>query len=270
MLRKYIRLFPIIVVVHFFGLIIPPVRFSFLNVGICPSFAQEDKTSIDDAPLDNSEPVEFDLLPIGINVEKRNILPSTLVKGAEDGTQALNFSFWLIPWEDIVEVLQLKIEEQSEESWQITAPGLVTEINPNELTRDEDLGLAITPQQIETWFKVPTEFNLLEYAIVLKPPWLGLRSNLRQYQEIPVVTDGLPLVSPPIFSFTAIGNEATFSGSPDSENNLYDDRGNLTAIGSFFWAADGLLAPIKMTFTIAHNGIFKKLSGGIRAIVPII
>jgi len=233
MLRKYIRLFPIIVVVYFFGLIIPPVGFSSLNVGICPSFAQEDKTSVDDAPLDNSEAVEFDLLPIGINVEKRNILPSTLVKGAEDGTQALNFSFWLIPWEDIVEVLQLKIEEQSEESWQITAPGLVTEINPNELTQDEDLGLAITPQQIETWFKVPTEFNLLEYAIVLKPPWLGLRSNLRQYQEIPVVTDGLPLVSPPIFSFTAIGNEATFSGSPDSENNPYDDRGNLTAIGSF-------------------------------------
>lgn len=228
MLRKYFRLFPIIVIAHFLELLTLPVCYSPFKTNICSCLAQENTTE-----SENNNPIPLDLLPVGISVEKRNLIPSTFVKGAEDGTEALNFSQWLISWDDVVQVLQLKINQETEDSWQINAPGLVVKINPQELTQDPDLGLAITPQQIENWFKVPTEFDILEYAIVFKPPWLGIRLNQGQYQDIPVIIEGLPLVSPPVFSFTAIGNRVNFQGTPSLDNNSINNSGELSAIGSF-------------------------------------
>lgn len=229
MMWKYFELFPIIVIINFLGIFTPVFDSRFAQA------QTNDKTTIpENVPKAETEiPVKFDLLPVGINVEKRNVLTSTFIKGAENGTEAVNFSQWLISWNDVVQVLQLKITEETENSWQINAPGLVVKINPQELTEDEDLGLAITPQQIETWFKVPTEFDILEYAIVFKPPWLRIAVNQGQYQEIPIILEGLPVVSPPVFSFTALGSRSNFQGTSNLGNNFYDNSGELTAIGTF-------------------------------------
>lgn len=229
MIRKYCHLFPIIAIIHFFGLLTLPICFSSFKINICPCLAQGNTNPENLSPSN----FDFDLLPVGINIETRNILSSTLVKGAEDGSEAIDFPQWLISWDDVVQVLQLKINQEKEDSWQINAPGLVVKINPQALTQDQDLGLAITPQQIETWLKVPTEFDLLEYAIVFKPAWLGIGINQGQYQEIPIITEGLPFVSPPVFSFSAIGNRINFQGTPSLGDNSIENSGELTAIGTF-------------------------------------
>lgn len=230
MKRKYFQLFPIIIV-HLCRFLIPFVGFSFSGFNFYSCLAEEIENTEEE---ETKTPVNFELLPVGINVEKRNILPSTFIKGAENGTEAVNFSQWLISWNDVVQVLQLKITEEKPDSWQINAPGLVAKINPQELTEDKDLGLAITPVQIETWLKVSTEFDILEYAIIFKSSWLGVSDpNQGQYREIPVILEGLPLVSPPVFSFTALGSRSNFQNTFDSNHSFYDDSGELTAIGTF-------------------------------------
>ncbi len=192
-------------------------------------------TKIEEIEITNSDEVEFIIIPIGINVGNRNVIASALVKGAEDGNEAINFPQWLIPFNDVVEVLKLSINEQEDGFWQINAPGIVTLINSEKLVEDPDLGLAVTVEQIQKWLNVPAEFDLLEYAIVFNPPWLEFRGKSKFREEIPVVVDGLPLVSPRAFTLTTIGQSIDVNRDfkEDAQNNSsFDFNGELTAIGT--------------------------------------
>ena len=177
-----------------------------------------------------SAEVALIIIPVGLNVGKYNVVPSTLIKGLEDGSAAVNFSKWLIPFNDVVDALKLKIDKQEDGFWQITAPGLVTRIDSQELINDSDLGLAISVQQIQNWLKVPTEFDLLEYAIVFNPPWSDFRDNRSTQEAIPIITEGLPLVSPRSFTFTALGQDIDINGTVGEDITNY--QGKLTAIGT--------------------------------------
>ncbi len=183
---------------------------------------------------DNSINEEFMVLPVGLNVGTRNVIPSGLVKGLEDGTQAIDFENWLIPFSDVVTALKLQVNKQEDGFWQITAPGLVTRIDSGELITDAELGLTISVQQIQTWFQVPTEFDVLEYAVVFNPPW----SNIQQTniaEEIPIITEGLPTVFPAPFTFTAIGNDVNINGTK-RKNSLNNEppryQGELLGTGT--------------------------------------
>ncbi len=192
---------------------------------------------IEESETKTSEPTETELiiLPVGLNVGKRNVVPSALVKGLEDGTTAVDFPNWLIPIDDVVDALKLNIDKEEDGVWQVTAPGLVTRIDSQELINDSDLGLAISVDQIQTWLKVPTEFDPLEYAIVFNPPWLDLRGKRRNLEEISIITEGLPLVSPRFFTLTALGQEIDINRTireNATNDNPTNYQGELTAIGT--------------------------------------
>ena len=52
---------------------------------------------------------EFELLPVGLNLGNRNIIFSVLVRGREDGAQAVDFANWLVPFDAVVEALSLVV-----------------------------------------------------------------------------------------------------------------------------------------------------------------
>ena len=109
-------------------------------------------TQVNDAsisPKAEAKSPQFVVLPIGINIGKRNILQSASVKGYEDGEKAVDFPNWLVPFQDITTALNLTVSSLPNGELEIKGVGLIKRIKLNELTSDPELGLTISIAKIE-------------------------------------------------------------------------------------------------------------------------
>ena len=175
------------------------------------------------------------ILPVGVNLGKQNVIPSTLVRGFEDGSQAINFETWLIPLDDVIKGLKLDVKPLDDGQLEVRSPGLVTRINPEELPTDPELGVVIPVKTIQTLLGVPTEFDMIEYAITFNPPWLNVRRKGRRTPEIPVVLEGLSEIDAPAFSISAIRQRVNISGrggGSSSFSNSTNYSGEFTTVGT--------------------------------------
>ncbi|MGB7519980.1 MAG: hypothetical protein WA896_10150, partial [Spirulinaceae cyanobacterium] len=197
---------------------------SVLRVANAQTLPSDDVT-----PVVNGEQQEFVIIPVGINLGKRNVLPSALIRGLEDGTQAINFANWLIPFDTVVESLRLDITSLEDGQLEVRSPGLVTRINPDELQTDPELGLVLSVEEIITLLNVPTKFDLNEYAIAFNPPWLNARGQAKSPGKLPVILSGLPLLEAESFTFTNLGQRVNLTNNDDGGIN---SQGELTALGT--------------------------------------
>jgi hypothetical protein len=54
---------------------------------------------------------KFKVFAVGINVpERKNIIDSALVRGLEDGSQAIDFDQWLISFNDFIKALKFTVK----------------------------------------------------------------------------------------------------------------------------------------------------------------
>ncbi len=169
-------------------------------------------------------------LPVGINVGKNSAIASTFVRGAEDGKQAIDFENWLIAFKDVTQALQITVKTLKDGQLELRSPGLIVRINPKELKTDPELGLVLSVADIQNKLGVKCEFNIVDYALVFSPPWLGLTNSESPPPELPVITDGLPKINPDKFKLTAIGQQINISGNSNDSN--INSQGNLQAVGS--------------------------------------
>jgi hypothetical protein len=56
----------------------------------------------------------FTVFPVGVNVGGRPVIFSVLVRGKEDGSQAVGFETWLIPYDAVVQALKLEVTPLSD------------------------------------------------------------------------------------------------------------------------------------------------------------
>lgn len=169
---------------------------------------------------------KFETLPVGIMVGSRNVMPSILVRGLENGSQAINFKQWLVPFDEIIQAAGFQVTHLDNGQLELHSPGFVTRINPEKLTIDPELGLVLSIQEVETLLHVPTQFDIAQYAIVLTPSWLELPAGPEAtLEESLVVLEGLPKINPSPFSFTAIQQRLHIT----KDNSTY---GNLIGVGS--------------------------------------
>ncbi|BAU07070.1 carboxypeptidase-like regulatory domain-containing protein [Fischerella sp. NIES-3754] len=173
----------------------------------------------------------FQVFPVGLDLDKRNVIKSVLVRGKEDGIAAVDFEQWLIPYDAIVQALNLDVKALPDGLQEVRAPGIVTRINPKLLRNDPKLGLVFSVQDLQTLFGVPAEFDINDYTVRLLPPWLKTPApgELSNPQEPPVETVGLPEITPPDFSITAVEQRLFANGSV---SNATSYQGNLTAVGT--------------------------------------
>ena len=195
-----------------------------------PHVATAQPTSQDnDIPVVDSEQQEFIVIPVGINLGKRNVLPSALVKGLEDGSQAIDFQNWLIPFDTVIESLRLDITPLEDGQLEVRSPGLVTRIDPDQLQNDPELGLVISVKEIFTLLNVPAEFDINEYAIAFNPPWLDRKGKTKSPGELPVILEGLPKLEPEGFTFTNLAQTVNLTNNVNGGVNY---QGELTALGT--------------------------------------
>ncbi len=185
---------------------------------------------IDDmSPENMANNDKFVNLSVGLNVGSSTVNESLLIRGFEDGSKAINFDNWLLPFDDVTKALHIKTTTLNDGQLELRSPGLVTRINPQELKTDPDLGLVISVGEIKK-IGVPTEFNIVKYAIVFNPPWLGLTNHNNHQKPQSVVLEGLPKIDSQKFSFSTIGQNISITGN----NNNISSQGDLTLIGTLF------------------------------------
>lgn len=178
------------------------------------------------APSEN-----FSVFPVGLSLGKRSVNPSVMIRGKEDGTQAINFKDWLVPFEDVVRGLNFSLQNLPDGQIEVRSPGLVTRIDPKKLRTDPELGLVFSIQDLDSLFGIKAKFDVIEYAIELDVPWLSKSSGRFAQSEAPIILEGLPRISPGLFSFGAI--EQRFNASA-TQSTATGYRGDLLAVGSAF------------------------------------
>jgi hypothetical protein len=175
---------------------------------------------------------EFKVFPVGLNVGNRNVNPSVLVRGQEDGSEAVDFENWLLPYDAVIQGLKLNIiTTLPDGQLKVRSPGVMTRIDPTKLRTDSELGLVFTIQDLQNLFGVTAKFDINEYAIVLDVPRLDRFSGKLAETETPIQLEGLPHVAPQKFSIAAIEQKVNVSGSASRATNYRDD---FLGVGSAF------------------------------------
>ncbi|MEM1395141.1 MAG: carboxypeptidase-like regulatory domain-containing protein [Cyanobacteria bacterium P01_H01_bin.150] len=179
----------------------------------------------------NVASTNFTTFPVGFNVGKRNVKTSVLVRGNEDGSRAIDFQNWLLPYDAVIQALKLKVQTLPDGQLEVRSPGIVTRINPEQLPNDSELGLVFSIADLQRLFGVQAKFDIEEYAIVFDVPWLDRRNNRIGQAEIPVILDGLPRFQPGSFNIAAVEQRIDASGSENGSTNV---RGDFQAVGTAF------------------------------------
>lgn len=181
-------------------------------------------------PVDSSA-----LTAVGLGVNGRVTITSTLVRGQEDGTAAVDFANWLLPINEVARALDIMVTPLDNGQWELRATGLLVQIDPNELQRDPALGLVLSIAEIESRLGVPATFDLLDYAVDFAPPWAGLRATGARREEAPIVTDGLPVATPEPFTLTFAAQDLNISGGENRDTTTQGDFTLLGTLGDGSW-----------------------------------
>lgn len=171
---------------------------------------------------------DFSVLPVGLNVGNNNILPSLLVRGKEDGSQAVNFHNWLVPYDTVLQALKFTTKVLPDGQVELRSQFIVTRFDPNKLRNDPELGAAISIQELENLLGIKAEFNITEYAISLTLPTVKT-SGQATAEEVPIVLEGLPRVKAPNLTLAAIEERTSAAGA---DINTLKYQGDLGLVGS--------------------------------------
>ncbi|MGL5033908.1 MAG: carboxypeptidase regulatory-like domain-containing protein [Microcystaceae cyanobacterium] len=191
-------------------------------------------------PKDGAKPTgkvsPFVVFPVGLNLPKRNVITSSLVRGLEEKGQAVDFKNWLISFDDLVKILEIKVRILNDGKLELQSPGFIVRISPQQLTQDPELGLTIQVEKIESLLGVPVSFDATAYAIIFAPSWLDARGILLDTNNNnPVVLEGLPRIEAPDLSFSAIGINYQSIGTSDSFDgviNTINNQSQLLSVGT--------------------------------------
>ncbi|MBR8838204.1 MAG: carboxypeptidase regulatory-like domain-containing protein [Stigonema ocellatum SAG 48.90 = DSM 106950] len=202
--------------------------FAFYLLFTIPAAANppETSTTSSEVPKNTKQQSVF---PVGLNVGKRNVIPSILVRGKEDGTQAINFENWLLPYDAVIQALKLNVNTLPDGQLEVRSPGIVTRFNPKKLSTDPELGLVFSIQDLKTLFGVEAKFDIAEYAITLEVPWLNQSSTQVGQKETPIVLEGLPHLKPGRFELAAVEEKVNASGTASTSPSY---RGDFLAVGT--------------------------------------
>ena len=179
----------------------------------------------------NVASVNFSTFPVGLNVGKRNVKAGVLVRGNEDGSRAVDFQNWLLPYDAVIQALKLNVTTLPDGQLEVRSPGIVTRINPEKLRNDSELGLVFSIADLQRLFGISAKFDIDDYAIVFDVPWLNTKNNRIGQAEIPVILDGLPRFQPGNFNIAAVEQRIDASGSGNGSTNF---RGDFQAVGTAF------------------------------------
>ena len=172
---------------------------------------------------------EFYVFPIGINNDSRNIVPSALVRGAEDGKQAINLDDWLIPLEAVTTALNIKTRTLDDGQIELRSPEIAVRLSEQQIHKDKEIGTSLSVAYITHLLNATVSFDIGQYALVLKlPAGTGATDDTQQETKKVISFEGLETIQSDRFNFSAITQHLRVS----SQQKTVNISGDLLAVGN--------------------------------------
>ena len=134
------------------------------------------------------------LLPVGLIVNDRTKLESFSVLGQENGTDAVKFDDWLLPFDELAQALGFKIKEIGGQL-ELSTSSQKFRLPASQITTNKSLGRAILVRDLATIPGFKVKFDIYKYAVDITIPG-DVRDNFG-VDASPVILDGLEKVQPP-------------------------------------------------------------------------
>jgi hypothetical protein len=207
--------------------------------GISPSLAQELAPPV--VPSNQTAAVEdkFTTFPCGLNLGNRQLLPSMMVRGKEDGSKAIDFDNWSIPFNVFTRTLNIKTKTLPDGNIELRSTAAVSKITLQQLSSYPEIGLAIKIKDIQTYLGIKAEFDLLDYTIKLTLPEAIGAGIGGDSVEQSLVFDGLETKTPESFKLTAIEQKYSVNSSNGSNSSYQNISAAGTVFGSSWYAQVG-------------------------------
>jgi Carboxypeptidase regulatory-like domain len=187
-----------------------------------PNFAQQ----VAPVPVDQFNPR---LLPVGLLVNNKTKLESFSVLGQEDGTKAIRFEDWLLPFDELAPALGFKIKE-IDDQLELSTSSQRFRLPANKIIANKTLGRAILVRDLAAIPGFIVKFDLYKYAVDITLPG-GVRDNFG-VDAPPVILDGLERVKPASdFGMSIIQERLNTSGTVGSTTKS-EIQGELRAAGN--------------------------------------
>lgn len=204
------------------------VSLVLLLSGVTPNLAIEPPVTLITTPTTIDD--GFTTFPCGLSLGNRQLLPSMMVRGKEDGEKAIDFTNWSIPFNVLTQTLKIKTTTLPDGSIELRSSAAVAKIDPSQLTTYPEIGLAIKIKDLQTYLGIKAEFDLNEYTIKVTLPKSLSAGTSGEVNESEIDLDGLELKQPNPLTITAIEQKFNVNGLDEFDR----PQGRLAAAGTIF------------------------------------
>jgi Carboxypeptidase regulatory-like domain len=215
---------------HFLSLI--------LAIVVCvgkPTWAIPPSTPVTNS-TDNVVVDKFTIFPCGLNLGNRQLLSSMLIRGQEDGEQAIDFANWSIPFKVLTQNLKFQSKSLPDGRLEVRSSTAVVIIDPQQLNSYPEIGLAIKIKDLQQYFGITAKFDVNEYTIKLTMPQAVGQNAGGANPTAQLDFTGLEAKNPEAFSLTAIEQKSSFSGNNNVNQSRLQTRVTGTALGASWYA----------------------------------
>lgn len=168
-------------------------------------------------------------LSVGLILNEKSVLDGINVRGAEDGEKAVNFEQWLIPFDEVMKALGVKIKELGKgDTVELSSPSFRVNFDTRKLIDDPGLGRSISIVDLQSIGGIKAKFDLYKYAIAISLPKRS-SADTTISSDAPIDLDGLPIISTGKFGIGAIQQRSNVSGA---SNDTTRTSGELRAVGN--------------------------------------
>ncbi len=182
-------------------------------------------------------PIIITGISITINNRTYERASATSVRGFGYGETREEFEQWLMPLGTVLEALEVKSRQISEQELELTSKFAVARLDSSSLTNDPELGLTISVKQVKDLLKIPVRFDLQAGTIIFDLPSVTAAKTARKQKEL--FLDGLPTVDAPGFSIGMVEQRVSTSGNTTTRN--FRPQSTLLSVGSLLggsWYAE--------------------------------
>jgi hypothetical protein len=168
-------------------------------------------------------------LSVGLILNDKSVMDGINVRGYEDGEKAIDFERWLVPFDELMKALGVKIKEVGKiDTVELSYSSFRVNFDTRKLRDDPVLGRSISISELQSIGGIDASFDLYKYAIVIK---IVARSSTDANigSDSSIDLDGLPIVSASKLGMGAIQQRSNVAGGSNGETRT---SGELRAVGN--------------------------------------
>jgi Carboxypeptidase regulatory-like domain len=174
-------------------------------------------------------------LSVGLILNEKSVLEGINVRGYEDGEKAIDFERWLLPFDEVMKALGIKIKEIGKgETVELSSSSFRVNFDTHKLQDDPVLGRSISIANLQSIGGIKAKFDLYKYAIVITI--LDRSSTAASVSsDTPIELDGLPIISTGKIGIGAIQQRSNVSGGSSDTTRTSGEFRAVGNIGTGSW-----------------------------------